>query len=556
LGEYASTIRSRIESGLLKDLFEGRQSLASCESILIALTRQLQGWAAEWSVEAEESGRLAAKAKVKLDKNVEEFECMGPLAKMFGLRSRILEAARDNARDYYLSMSQVEGAAFAQEFARTIEQGLSESLSSLAAFTATVRESARVCKDKCAQLKPEEVGETAQDFEKRLKGAWVRIFDAKEVENNLKQWIQDETFQSRQAGRAREAVRKDLLLERLEFRHCAKLSRDGLLDCLTKVAVDGLREADLQEREGGANGRLRRLLSVSIVDKLNDRYHGNNDLMRKEIEIIVGSATDFVQFNGSEYSRGGIGTKQDERVESFATAMPAPDQNLPLKTIFGNCSTIPIAWVDTKVRRRHEISLLKFTQLFPLRYLTAVEFLREQYEALLKESPNSERTHLELHTDRDAKAHPSLFAPDPKKALLPKIMLGAAIGSIGVSKSGLMLNYDPNVGTANLRVPNEYPLGKNYSEAIARVNVGNIEVKTEEGTQVPAWKVLEWETEQLLNTIQSEEERKALQEKVVAQVDVLVDKGDESSRSDLNSAAADAVKWLDDQWKNAGENAA
>jgi hypothetical protein len=119
-----------------------------------------------------------------------------------------------------------------------------------------------------------------------------------------------------------------------------------------------------------------------------------------------------------------------------------------------------------------------------------------------------------------------------------------------------MLNYDPNVGTANLRVPNEYPLGKNYSEAIARVNVGNIEVKTEEGTQVPAWKVLEWETEQLLNTIQSEEERKALQEKVVAQVDVLVDKGDESSRSDLNSAAADAVKWLDDQWKNAGENAA
>ena len=47
----------------------------------------------------------------------------------------------------------------------------------------------------------------------------------------------------------------------------------------------------------------------------------------------------------------------------------------------------------------------------------------------------------------------------------------------------------------------------------------------------------------------TDDDRKALQEKVVAQIELLLDKGDESSRDHLNRAAADAVRWLDEQSK-------
>jgi Tubulin like len=557
LAEYATTVLARIERALLKDVFEGRLSLVACEGILTALRRQLGVWAAEWAAEVEDATRLAAKAKVKLDKNVEEFECLGPLARMFGLRTRILEAARDNAKGYFLNLSNLEAATFAQEFARSIEQGIGESLSSLTTFMAKVQESAIFCKDLSIRLKPQEFAETRQDAEKRLKGVWIRLFDSKEVETYLRQLIEDQNFQKQQAKRARDAVKRELLLDRLEFSRCAKLTSEGLLDCLTKVMFEGLREADLNVSGDNTGGRLRRLLSVSIVDKLNDRYHGNADRKREEIKAIVSSARDFVQFNEGQCSLRGLGAKDDERTESFAIAMPEAKHNADLKQVFEQCSTTQIDWVDTKQRRRHEITLLKFTQLFPLRYLTLVDFLRSEYHKLLDESTTPDRSLLELHTDREAPNHPSLFLALPIKMFLPSVILGVAVGSIEVKAgrpAGLQLLYDKTGGESPVRkseLCGFYDLGASYTDAISKLNVASISFGPEgSGARKTAWEVLEFETKRLLEEYKSEESRKKLQKKILDNITVLADATNPNSSSELQDAAAAVVLRLDAKWQN------
>ena len=550
MGEYTRSIVSGIEGSLLRDIFGGKQSISSCEIILSSLRKQIATWASEWRAESEKSTHDAAKAKLKLDRNVEEFECLGPLAKMFGLRTRILEAARDNALVYFQNASIVAGNNFAQEFIRSIDAALHDSADFLAKFTRVVRESAVFCKAKCDQLKPKDIEGSPQDFENKLKGVWIRLFDAKEVETYLNNLIQDEDFQVLQAKRGRDAIRSDLLLDRLELSKCASLSKEGLLDCLTKVMVEGVREANLEANTGGGtSGRLNRLLSVGIVDKLNDRYHGKADLMRHEMEIIVRSARDFVQFNGGECSLSGMGTIRGGREESFAIAIPDESQNDSLKAILQGCSDRPINWVDTRNRRRHEITLLKFTQLFPLRYLSAVDFLRCEYEKLLKSSTKPERTLLELHTDRDLSAFPPLFVPEPIKTLLPSIMIAAAVGVIESATQGtphLQLVYDKAGGSSAVIVPSRFSLGGDYSEAVARLNVESIEVGDK---RIPLWEVLDKEMYVLLNEYKTSEERKALQAKVVAQIETLM-RRDESSRQQLEDAATVALRRLETIWQS------
>jgi hypothetical protein len=554
LHEYSKSIVGRIEGGLLRDVFEGRQSLSAVEGILNALRRQASQMVSELESELEKTTHDAARAKTKLDKNVEEFESLGTVGKMFGLKNRILEVARDNARDYFTHASALEGGNFAQEFLRHIEAGLRNSSDALAKFVRVIREASVYCKEKCTQLKPKDVEGSPQDFQKKLKGVWIRLFDSKEIETYLNALVGDQGFQSLQAKRGRDAIKTDLLVDRLELAKCGGMSRDGLLDCLTKIMVDGLREANLNmEVDGsGVSGRLKRLLSVSVVDKLNDRYHGEADIRRTEIETIVRSARDFVQFNSGECSRSGMGTIRDGREESFAIAIPDASQNEELKTVFQQCSQHMINWVDTKGRRRHEITLLKFTQLFPLRFLTAVEFLREEYSKLLKSSSNPDRAVLELHTDRELALFPPLFVPDPGKTLLPRILIGTAVGAVVAEQSDnghLYLLYDKTDGASAVQVPARYSLGIDHGEAVARLNVETISFGSDgTGNRKAAWEVLDHEVEQKLKHYQHEDERRQLKEKIVSQID-LVAKAGRDSRQDLEDAAASALKILETRWK-------
>lgn len=544
--DYAKTILRGIEDDLLKEIFGGKQSFMACDSILAALSAQLSRWLADWKGFCDKATKEAAKAKSRLDSNVEEFESMGPLARMFGLRNRILEAANDNAFQYFSSASIAEGWTFAEAFARALDQQIFVARDALKKVIGTLHGAVVVCEDKCVQLKP-------KDSETNLRGVWVRLYDSKEVEDYLSNLVQDEDFQMVQASRAREAVQKQLMNERLQLSRAAAIGVDALLDCLTRVAVSALREVNdaVSQNGGGADKKLRRLLSVSIVDKLNERYHGNQELMRKEIEIIIKTARDFVQFSGAERSRAGLGVNREGILEeAFAIAMPDAEQNGGLIKQFQQASERPIRWVDTKQRRRHEITLLKFTQLFPLRLLSAVEFLRDEYSKALTTSNNPKRTKLELHTEGDRSQYPSLFVPDPVQKILPKILLGLAAGVIVLEtndKQNFQLIYDRSKGGSE-RIIGRHPLGRGYRDVVGAFNVGSINFGDgDPPDSETTFVVLIRETESVLKECVTAEARSKFKKSIVALIDEIPLQLSES-REELSTAATTALAGLEKRW--------
>jgi hypothetical protein len=128
-------------------------------------------------------------------------------------------------------------------------------------------------------------------------------------------------------------------------------------------------------------------------------------------------------------------------------------------------------------------------------------------------------------------------------------MIAAAVGVIESATQGtphLQLVYDKAGGSSAVIVPSRFSLGGDYSEAVARLNVESIEVGDK---RIPLWEVLDKEMYVLLNEYKTSEERKALQAKVVAQIETLM-RRDESSRQQLEDAATVALRRLETIWQS------
>ena len=86
---------------------------------------------------------------------------------------------------------------------------------------------------------------------------------------------------------------------------------------------------------------------------------------------------------------------------------------------------IPAEIIESEVRP-HEITLVGITNLFPLRYIKPLRFLKERYDLRLSQTDNPERVRLELHCEGDGTQYPDLFIPAREEILskaLPYIML-------------------------------------------------------------------------------------------------------------------------------------
>ena len=71
---------------------------------------------------------------------------------------------------------------------------------------------------------------------------------------------------------------------------------------------------------------------------------------------------------------------------------------------------IPAEIIESDVRP-HEITLIGITNLFPLRYIKPLRFLKERYNLRLGQTDKPERVRLEIHCEGDGIQYPDLFVP-------------------------------------------------------------------------------------------------------------------------------------------------
>lgn len=431
--EYAKIIAGGIEAKLGDDLIAGRRSLTEIDTILKTLCALLDRNLAAWEKQKQEEEILATRERVGWTENIQRFEDLGPLARRItGNNTRIFEAGKLGMTNYFVLKTRVTGWDFASLLVGKVRQELMRAkdhvVNTISAFNSAVRQ----CTEGANECRPEEGKLQSNEVV-------LRLFNGDEVTRYMASLIGNREFQDKQARQARQAMAERLMHGRSDLRHLPSgKDNANLLDILAQSSHSTLSTFDAStELSNGGEASFGRLLSVSIIDKLNERYRGDTEMMKKEIRDYMSKAGYLLRISDSQHQKKGPGTDfsgQNKRT-NLIVMMPGADSEdvfvKELRRAFESsvADSNSVQFIDTGDTRRHEITILSFVQLFPLRYVAVLEKLKEKYETRLKEGDAKQRL-LEIHTEGSTEDYPALYIPPVRDIVGPTLLLALALGTV------------------------------------------------------------------------------------------------------------------------------
>jgi hypothetical protein len=252
--------------------------------------------------------------------------------------------------------------------------------------------------------------------------------------------IGNRVAQDTQSRQAQDRMRRDLMNGRSSLRALPVDKNREILDIFAQAAHDTLTTFDGRNHNQDDSydqdlPELNRLLNVSIIDKLEDRYAGNIEQMHSEIRDHMASAACMLKFNTVEKGRKGLGfsgtDSENSMVRTTIFMLPECEKEREfakeIRRAFEKSSSegnVNKQFIDTHAKRPHEITILSFVQLFPLRFIDLITVLREHYDARMRSGAQS----FVMHTE-DA-AYPDLFVRPLEKVVGPSLLLAIALGSV------------------------------------------------------------------------------------------------------------------------------
>jgi hypothetical protein len=431
--EYAKIIAGGIEAKLGDDLIAGRRGLTEIDAILKTLCALLDRNLAAWEKQKQDDEILATRERVGWSENIQRFNDLGPLARKFtGNNTRIFEAGKLGMTNYFVLKTRVTAWDFSSALVGKLKQELMRAkdhvVNTISAFNSAVRQ----CAEGANEHKPEEGKLQSNEVV-------LRLFNGDEVTRYMAALIANREFQDKQARQARLAMAERLMHGRSDLRHLPT-SKDNanLLDILAQSSHSTLSTFDSStELSNASEASFGRLLSVSIIDKLYERYRGDTEMMKKEIRDYMSKAGYLLPISDSQHQKKGPGTDfsgQNKRT-NLIVMMPGADSDdvfvKELRKAFESsvADANSVQFIDTGDARRHEITILSFVQLFPLRYVAVLEKLKEKYETRLKDGDAKQRM-LEIHTEGSTKNYPSLYIPPVRDIVGPTLLLALSLETV------------------------------------------------------------------------------------------------------------------------------
>jgi hypothetical protein len=182
---------------------------------------------------------------------------------------------------------------------------------------------------------------------------------------------------------------------------------------------------------------MQKVLKVSIIKRLKERYGDNAQDLRSYVEELVRWAGKNISFDDTEKQKKGPGIPDSPTAASMMSIiMPPSLDNVDfvhrLKEVFKNAraGTGGAEIIDCD-DRPNEITLVSLTNLFPLRYVKQLAFLKEQYDQRMKN--DERRAKIELHLEGDGTQHPRLFVSshaEIQRDAAPHLLLAKAMNMV------------------------------------------------------------------------------------------------------------------------------
>ena len=429
--DMAREIRTRIEQELMNEWKVGAKSAWDVSRLLIGLIEHLDERLKACGENLVRVRNAEEQAQLQVQANARKWSGMGLLSKhLLGAPDSLLDAHGVHLQDMYVNRTRAEGWSFAK--ALLIEV--------IADITDLKGEVDRVANTLQQALKKFETGIQARlndagsgDLRQHL----IRFYDPVQVKTISRRLVIDEAEQKTQTGRVRAALVEKIGPDSGFAQFNQRVSESTFLDVLETVCEDNARIA----HQNLVQNPKERLLGVSIIDKLRERYGADPQELKSFVSELVSRAGNFVALEPLEIHRAapGIPVGVPTAVAKFTVILPkAPEQAEFAKVLKGalreaRTGDIEIIESDGKP---NEITLVSITNLLPLRYLKPLKFLEEKYRRRI--DTGGARARLELHTEGDGNAWPRLFvasSAEVKQQALPYVLLAKALGIIHVGKN-------------------------------------------------------------------------------------------------------------------------
>jgi hypothetical protein len=424
--EHVREIRRRFETELFEEWKNGVRSMHDLSRLLNALISALNerlNTIDSRITRAKENENLAAR---KVTANREEWAKAGPIGLRFRGRGW-LNAQGECLRDLYISRTQGEAWSFAKRL-------LQDLITEITRLGTDVHNCASLVDDGIKEF-TERIAQRCNDEKMDLQQAVVRFYKPEKVREFASDLDKDQTEQVRQAQGVRLALIEQLGENPGFATFQARLTKQRFFDVLEqKCEVSAIAAHDQLIT---LNRDRSPLFGVNIVGALEREFSGNEDGLRKFVHDLVTMAGNYLDFESGEVNRvaPGIPTGVPTRVSQMMVIMPAAQEygrfaedlkNLFLQQLSG---TIPAQILESDAKP-HEITLIGLMNLFPLRYIKPLRFLKERYDARLRQTDKPDRVQLELHCEGDGTQFPDLFVTIGLTRSLPYIMLAKTLGLI------------------------------------------------------------------------------------------------------------------------------
>jgi hypothetical protein len=428
--DMAREIRMRVEQELVNEWKVGAKSTWDVSRLLVALIEKLDERLKACDDKIARARNAEEEAQTLVLANARKWADMGLLSKVLGTPDSLLDAHGVHLQEMYVNRTRAEGWGFAKALLIEVIAEITDLKGEVDRATNTLQQA----------LKKFEVGIHARlndagavDLRQHL----IRFYDPEHVKTVGRRMVVDESEQKTQTGRVRAALAEKLGPDSSFASFNQRITESTFLDVLETVCEDNARIA----HQNLVQNPKERLLGVSIIDKLRDRYGADPQELKSYVTELVNRAGNFVALEPLEMHRAapGIPVGVPTAVSKFTVIMPrAPEQAdfaKILKQAFKEAKSGDVEIIEADARP-NEITLVSITNLFPLRYLKPLAHLEEKYRRRIE--TGGARARLELHTEGDGTAWPRLFVASSaqvKHEGLPYVLLAKALGFIHEGKN-------------------------------------------------------------------------------------------------------------------------
>jgi len=409
----AKAIRQKIESDLFTQWQNGTQSVHDLGELITALIHSFK-----MRKKKVQQQQAFQESQVKeLSKQVASIRTKWQRRGLFTNTVILLDKQTVNLRDWYTARTWLVALHFA-------DQLLDELINEMNTLVAQLEE--------CANIINQALKEFEAMCDQRLQTELVkqvRLYESERVKTVAKLLISDEPMQRTYTTKVREEIVKRLG-NQLNFTTFNKL---GAVCWLDLFIIESAKNVQIAHDKLIQNPKDR-LFGVSIVEKLKERYENDTYALRMYVAELVRYACNYLSFDNAEIQKTGLGIPTAPTQFSRFTVI-LPKTPLPfvteLKNAFRQSYSGEIEFLESDTHF-HEIVMIHITNLFPLRFVSQVGFLRQKYLARISRQ-DAARVQLELHLEGDGSQFPSLFVPavnEMKAQTLPYLLLAKAMGLV------------------------------------------------------------------------------------------------------------------------------